>query len=95
MNKQEQVLYALSNAGLLYVQPGFPVEQRTIYGLCGDGSDLAFSIEWRDSAGCKWAADFAEESFATADVERNQITLKDSEGAPVRLGFFDLKAGEF
>jgi hypothetical protein len=95
LNKQERVLFALSNAGLLQVQSGFAVEQRTIYGLCGDSSDLAFSIEWRDSVGCKWAADFTEESLASASVTDNQITLTDSEGEAVCVEFYDLKAGNF
>jgi len=95
LSKQERVFHALTNSDLLLVQPGFPVEQRTVFGLCGDDSDLAVSIEWQDSAGCKWVADLTEESLASASVTRNQITLKDSEGESVCVEFYDLKAGEF
>jgi len=45
MNKQHRVFDALSNAGLILVQPGFPVEQRTIFGLHNDSADLAISLK--------------------------------------------------
>lgn len=93
-NKQERVLRALSNSRLLLVEQGFPVEQRTIFGLCGEDSDLAVSLEWRDAEDCKWVADFTEESLKNATVEKNQIALTDSEGEPVCLEFYDLKAGK-
>jgi hypothetical protein len=80
LNNEERVLHAFSNSSLLVVQPGFPVDQRTIFGLCGDDSDLAVSLEWSDAAGCKWVADFTEESLTSASFINNQITLKDSEG---------------
>jgi hypothetical protein len=95
LSKQERVLRALTNSSLLLVQPGFPVEQRTIFGLCGDDSDLAVSIKWHDSTGCKWAANFTEESLSSATVAQNQITLKDSEDEAVCVEFYDLKAGDF
>lgn len=95
LNKQERVLGALSNSSLLLVEPGFPVEQRTIFGLCGEDSDLAVSLEWHDAAGCKWVADFTEENLTSASVTRNRIALKDSEGETVCVEFYDLKAGKF
>jgi hypothetical protein len=91
LDKEARVLRIFSDSTLLLVQPGFPVEQRTIYGLCGDDSDLAVSIEWQDSAGCKWVADFTEESSTSAFVTHNQITLKDSEGQAVCVEFYELK----
>ncbi len=94
-NKQERVMQVLSNSPLLLVGSGFPVEQRTIFGLCGEDSELAASIEWRDSEGCKWAADFTEESLANALAKDNQIALKDSEGDMVHVEFYELKAGKF
>jgi hypothetical protein len=95
LNKQERVLQALSNAGLLLVDSGFPVEQRTVFGLGGEDSELAVSLEWHDAAGCQWVADFPEESLTNATVARNQITLKDSEGEAVCVEFYDLKTGKF
>jgi hypothetical protein len=95
LSKQESVFRALSNSSLLLVQPGFPIERRTIFGLCGDDSDLAVSIEWHDGAGCKWTADFTEESLSSATVALNQITLKDSEDEAVCVEFYDLKPGDF
>lgn len=94
-SKQERVLRALSDSEFLLVEPGYPVEQRTVFGLCGDNSDLAISIEWRDEAGCQWAADFTEESLASASITQNQITLKDSDAAPICVEFYDLKPGKF
>ena len=95
LNKQERVLRALTKSGSLFVAPGFPVEQRTIFGLCGDDSDLAISLEWRDAEGCKWVADFTEESLMSAAVAQNRIALKDSEGGTVCVEFYDLNAGKF
>ena len=92
LNKQEHVWGALADSGLLLVEPGFPVERRTLFGVCGEDSDLAVSLEWRDAAGCEWVADFTEESLASAVVTHNQIALKDSEGATVCVEFYDLKA---
>ena len=94
MNKQRRVFDALSNAGLILVQPGFPVEQRTIFGLHNDSSDLAISIKWHDAEGCEWEADFTEGSLMGVFVTRNQIALKDSEGENVSVKFYDLKSGQ-
>jgi hypothetical protein len=94
-NQPERVLQVLSNSGLLLVDSGFPVEQRTVFGLGGDHSDLAVSLEWRDAAGCQWVADFTEENLLNATVTRNQIALNDSEGEPVCVEFYDLNPGKF
>jgi hypothetical protein len=88
-------LDALSNSSLLLVEPGLLVEKRTVLGLSGEDSDLAVSIEWNDAAGCRWAADFTEESLMSASVTRNRIALKDSEGDTVCVEFYDLKPGRF
>ena len=85
---------ALSESELLVIEPGFPVERRTIFGISGDDSDMAVSLEWCDTAGCKWVADFTEESLASAAISHNRIALKDSEGEIVRVDFYDLKAGK-
>jgi hypothetical protein len=95
LNQQERVLQALSNSSLLLVGSGFPVERRTVYGLAGEDSDLAVSLEWHDATGCQWVADFTEENLMSATVARNQIALKDSEGEAVCVEFYDLKPGKF
>lgn len=94
LNKQERVLRAFSDSNVLFVNAGFLVEQRTVFGLSGEDSDLAVSIEWSDAAGCKWAADFTEENLLTASFAHNQITLNDSEGESVYLECHDLKPGK-
>ena len=93
--KQGRVFRALSDAGLILIQAGFPVEQRTIFGLHGDRSDLAISLKWHDAAGCEWEADFTEENLASASVSHNRIALKDSAGESVCVEFFDLETGKF
>lgn len=95
LKKQSRIFDALSKAGLILVQPGFPVEQRNIFGLHDDSSDLAISLKWRDAAGCEWEADFTEGSLMSAFVAHNHIALKDSEGETVSVEFYDLKAGQF
>jgi hypothetical protein len=90
-NKQDRILRALSNSDCLFVEPGFLVEQRTIYGVHGDETDLAISLQWRDAAGCEWEADFTEENLMGACVRRNRITLKDSEGASVGVQLLRLE----
>jgi hypothetical protein len=82
-SKQNRILHALSNSGCLFVEPGFLVEQRTIFGIHGDETDLAISLQWRDTTGCKWEADFTEESLMNAHVKHNRVMLKDSEGSNV------------
>jgi hypothetical protein len=94
LNKQERVLLALSNSGLVLVDKEFPVERRTVFGICGEDSDLAVSLEWHDSAGCQWVADFTKASLRNASVKNNQITLKDSEDEPVCMEFHNLQPGE-
>jgi len=93
-NKQDRILHALSNSNCLFVKPGFLVEQRTIFGVHGDETDLAISLQWRDTAGCQWEADFTEISLMSASVTHNQIALKDSEGETVCVEFYDLKTGK-
>lgn len=95
MNKQRRVFDALSNAGLILVQPGFPVEQRTIFGLHNDSSDLAISFKWHDTEGCEWEADFTEGNLTNASVTQNRITLNDSVGENVRVELYELTPGKF
>jgi hypothetical protein len=90
-NKEKQVLRVLSNADALFVEPGFLVEQRTIFGVHGDEADPAISLQWRDSAGCIWESDFTEKSLLDADVTGHRITLKDSGGASVCVQLHRLK----
>lgn len=90
-NRRERILRALSDSDVLLVEPGYFVEQRTIYGPHGEQSDMAISLQWRDAEGCLWACDFLEEDLANAQVARNRILLKDSEGAPVRIKVHRLK----
>jgi hypothetical protein len=93
ISPQQHVFHALSNSSLGLVDSVFPVEQRTVFGLGGEDSDLAVSLEWQDAAGCQWVADFTGENLRGATVTRNQISLQDSEGEAVCLGFYDLKPG--
>jgi hypothetical protein len=95
MNKQRRVFDALSNAGLILVQPGFPVEQRTIFGLHNDPSDLAISLKWHDTEGCEWEADFMEGNLTNASVAQNRITLNDSVGENVCVELYELTLGKF
>ena len=90
MSKQSQVFRALSNVGLILVQPGFPVEQRTIFGLHDDPSDLAISLKWHDAEGCEWEADFTEGNLANASVAQNRIALNDSAGENVCIELHEL-----
>jgi len=82
-NKPNRILRALSNADVLLVEPGFLVERRTVFGVHGDETDVAISLNWRDMAGCEWEADFNEKARTDAGVMHNRITLKDSEDAIV------------
>jgi hypothetical protein len=93
--KQGRVFHALSDAGLILVQPGFPVEQRTVFGLCGEDSDLAISFKWHDAAGCEWEADFTEESLMNASMTQNRIMLNDSEGENVSIELYELTLNNF
>ena len=90
-NKQRCVFNALANTDLVIVQPGFPVVERTIFGLHGDDSDLAISFRWRDAAGCEWEANFTEQNLLDAQVAQNCITLHDSEGENICLEMFEVK----
>jgi hypothetical protein len=94
-NKQDRILRALSNSDCLFVEPGFLVEQRTIYGVHGDETDLAISLQWRDTAGCQWEADFTEESLMNASMTQNRIRLNDSEGENVCVELYELKPEKF
>ena len=94
-NKQSRVFRALSGAGLILIQPGFPVEQRTIFGLHGDHSDLAISLKWHDAESCEWEADFTEEGLMNASMTQNRIMLKDSEGENVCAELYELKSEKF
>jgi hypothetical protein len=84
-NKSEHILRVLSEADVLLAEPGFVVEQRTVYGVHGDETDLAMSINWRDSTGCEWEAEFTEKALLDAVVEQNRITLRDFQNASVLL----------
>ena len=95
MNKQHRVFDALSNAGVVLVQSGYPVEQRTIFGLHGDCSDLAISLKWRDAQGCEWESDFTEESLMNASLTQNRIMLNDSEGENVYVELYELTPAKF
>lgn len=90
MNKQRRIFDALSNAGLISVQPGYLVEQRTIFGLHNDSSDLAISLKWHDAEGCEWEADFTEGNLTNATVAQNLITLNDSAGENVCIELHEL-----
>jgi hypothetical protein len=94
-NKQDRILHALSNSDCLFVEPGFLVEQRTIFGVHGDETDLAISLKWHDAAGCEWEADFTEESLINASTTQNRITLNDSEGENVCVELYELKPEKF
>jgi hypothetical protein len=95
MNKQRRVFDALSNAGLILIQPGFSVERRTLFGLHNDSSDLAISLKWHDAEGCEWEADFTEENLMNASITQNRIMLNDSEGESVCVELYELKSGKF
>lgn len=91
IDKQSRALRALSDAGLILVQPGFPVEQRIIFGVHGDETDLAISLKWHDATGCEWEADFTEESLMNASMTQNRIMLNDSEGENVCVELYELQ----
>jgi len=90
-SKQKRVLLALAYSDALHVEPGFPVEQRSIFGVDGDPTDVAISLQWRDIEGCVWEADFTGQSFVEADITRNRITLHDSQGDRVCVSVHRLK----
>jgi hypothetical protein len=94
-SKQDHILHTLSNSDCLFVEPGFPVEQRTIFGVHGDETDLAISLKWHDATGCEWEADFTEESLMNASMTQNRIMLNDSEGENVCVELYELKPEEF
>jgi hypothetical protein len=87
-NRASQVLDTLFDAPVLAVEPGSPIDVRTSYGICGEGDDLAFSIEWRDVEGCAWAADFSEGALAQAEIRNGAIALRDTGGAEVVLRLY-------
>jgi hypothetical protein len=95
LNQQERVLQVLTDSSLLFIDSGFPVEQRTVLGLGGEDSELAVSLEWHDATGCQWVAEFTEGSLRSATVTHNQIAMKDSEGATVCVEFYNLRPGKF
>lgn len=94
-SKQDRILHALSNSDCLFVEPGFLVEQRTIFGMHGDETDLAISLQWHDATGCEWEADFTEESLMNASMTQNRIRLNDSEGENVSVELYELKSARF
>jgi hypothetical protein len=75
-----QILYCLMNVPVIAVEPGFVVESRTSYGIHDEKDELAFSVEWRDTNGCLWAADFSEEALATAELRKTAVTIYDVHG---------------
>jgi len=83
LNRASQVLNCRLDIPVIAVEPGFPVETRTAYGVHGEKDDLAFSVEWRDAAGCSWTADFSEEALAMAELRKATILICDLDGAGV------------
>jgi len=79
-NRASQILRCLVDASVVTVEPGFTVESRTSHGVHGDDDDLAFSVEWRDSEDCLWAADFLESALAQAEVDGGAVSLRDVGG---------------
>ena len=79
-NRASKVLHRLQDASVITVEPGFAVESRISHGVHGDDDDLAFSVKWRDSAGCLWAAGFLESALAQAEVDGDAVSLRDAGG---------------
>lgn len=88
LNRATRVLNLLQDVPVLLVEPGFVVESRISHGIHGDEEDLAFSVEWRDTDGCQWGADFSESAFATAEVARGAVSVRDVGGAEVVFQLF-------
>ena len=83
--KQRHVLYLLSGGAVLAVTPGFTVHAAEVYGVHGDGDDLAVRLFWRDHEDCEWVADFTEDALARATLSRGGISLVDNTGETVAL----------
>lgn len=79
-DRASQVLRCLLDEPVVTVEPGFTVESRISHGIHGDDDDLAFSVEWRDSEGCLWAADFQESALAQAEIDGGAVSLRDASG---------------
>ena len=83
--KQRRVLHLLSGGAVLAVTPGFTVHASEVYGVHGDGGDLAVSLFWRDHEDCEWVADFTEDALSEATLSRGMIRLVDNTGETVAL----------
>lgn len=83
--KQRRVLNLLSGGAVLAVTPGFAVRASEVYGVHGDGDDLAVRLFWRDHEDCEWVADFTEDALSGAILSRGIIRLVDSTGETVAL----------
>jgi hypothetical protein len=102
LDRASQVLRLILDAPVVTVEPGFTVETRTSYGVHGDSDELALSVEWRDSEGCLWSADFSEKALALAELEEATVSMRDACGAnmvfrlyqPAKLTAFSLLSGK-
>ncbi len=83
MTQKRRIFELLGKSDVLEVEPGFLVQNRAIYGIDGDGDDLAVSLSWRDHADDEWVADFSEDSLAQARLSRGKIRLVDTVGETV------------
>jgi hypothetical protein len=88
LDRASQILDCLLDAPVITIEPGFVVESRTAYGVHGDKDDLALSVEWRDTAGCLWVADFSEEALAQAELREGTISLQDADESKVMFQIY-------
>ncbi len=88
-NRASEILRCLVDAPIVTVEPGFTVESRTSHGVQGEADDLALSVEWRDTEGCLWAADFTENALAMAEVDAGAVSVRDVGGANVVFRLYE------
>jgi hypothetical protein len=84
-NTQQRVLRAIKESPCLVVGGEAFVRQRTTYGIHDDPDDLAVEIQWEDETGCRWEAQFTEQSLAQAKIEGNDMRMLDLLGTEVVL----------
>lgn len=88
-NRASETLRCLVDAPVVTVEPGLTVESRISHGVHGEDDDLALSVEWRDTEGCLWAANFTENALAKAEVDGEAILVRDVGGANVVFRLYE------